>query len=73
MAEQGNFNVGCAISQRLTAALTGNGIPYEKLSKIIYGEMLDIALELRIGDWIEMPNGDTFTKTFSIKDSTEEN
>ena len=58
--------IGCTIAQRLTSALTCNGIPYAELAKIIYGEFMDITLEMDNGDWIEMPNGDVFTKTFSV-------
>jgi len=59
-------NIGCAIAQRITAALTGHGIPYQELSDIIYKECLDIAREQNNGDWLEMPNGDTYTKTYTI-------
>lgn len=60
------MSVGCMIAQRITSALTGHGIPYDELSKIIYKECMDIGLEQSNGDWIEMPNGDTYTKTFSV-------
>lgn len=51
--------IGCAIAQRLTAALTGNGIPYEKLADLVYGELRTVAQELKRGDWIELPGGVT--------------
>lgn len=57
--------IGCRIAQRLTSALTLNGIPYEKLAeKLSTGEMLDIAREQSLGDTLEMPNGATYTLTF---------
>ena len=59
-------NTGCRIAQRLTAALSGHGIAYAVLSKIIYQECQDIAKEQINGDWLEMPNGDTYTKTFTV-------
>lgn len=59
-------NIGCYIAQRLTMALTGNGIDYDKLSKIVYDECQAIANEHSNGDWLAMPNGDTYTKTFTV-------
>lgn len=59
-------NIGCRIAQRLTSALTGLGISYDQLAKIVYSEMLAIAHEQVNGDWLEMPNGDTYTKTFTV-------
>lgn len=63
--------VGCMIAQRITSALTGHGIDYAELSKIVYSECMDIGLEQSNGDWIEMPNGDTYTKTFSVNKHLE--
>jgi hypothetical protein len=65
--------IGCMIAQRITSALTGMGIPYQELADIVYKECLDIAREMEKGDWIEMPNGDCFTKTFSMKQWRNEN
>ncbi len=60
-------NIGCRVSQRLTAALVGTAHKdYEVLSKLIYNEFMSIANEQRNGDWLEMPNGDTYTKTFTV-------
>ena len=62
--------MGCVIAQRLTNSLLGLlgfGISYEDIARMVYKEMLEISLELEDGDWLEMPNGDTFTKTFSVK------
>ena len=58
--------IGCYIAQRLTTALTGNGIDYETLSRMIYDEMQSISNEHSNGDWLTMPNGDTYTKTFTV-------
>lgn len=64
--------IGCVIAQRLTGALTGLGIPYEKLSDVIYKELREISLDLIVGDWLEFPNGDTYTKTFTVKTFMED-
>jgi hypothetical protein len=60
-------NIGCIIAQRLTMALSGLGISYEKRSKVIYGEFLDISNEMDIGDWLEFPDGTTFELTYKPK------
>jgi hypothetical protein len=67
--EKANYmeHVGCRIAQRVTAALCGNGYKYDEISGIIYAECMDIANEQYNGDWIEMPNGDTYTKSFTVK------
>jgi hypothetical protein len=57
-------NIGCVIAQRITAALTLMGISYDDLSKVVYKECSDIAKEQKLGDWLEMPNGSTYTLTF---------
>lgn len=54
--------IGCRIAQRLVSALTGNGIDYQKLVDIVYNELRDVAKEQRQGDWIEMPNGECYTR-----------
>ena len=64
-------SVGCMIAQRITSSLIGLGIEYAELSKIVYSECMDIGLEQSNGDWIEMPNGDTYTKTFSTNKHLE--
>lgn len=61
-----NNNIGCMIAQRITNALTGNGIDYQVIADIIYKECIDIAREQNTGDWLEMPNGDTYTKTYTV-------
>lgn len=60
-----NNNIGCMIAQRITSALTGMGIGYNQLADVIYKECIDIAKEQKNGDWLEMPNGDTYTKTYT--------
>jgi hypothetical protein len=59
-------SIGCAIAQRLVNSLIGNGIVYHRLVDIIYKELRDIAEEQRNGDWLELPGGHTYTKTFSV-------
>lgn len=56
--------IGTRIGQQLTAALTGHGIPHDQLSEIIYKELDAIATFHKPGDWIEMPDGTTYTLTF---------
>lgn len=56
------IRIGCAVAQRLTYALCGKGIPYDELSKIVYGELLAISRELEPGDWLELPDGSSWTK-----------
>lgn len=55
--------IGCCIAQRLTSALVGNGIDYDKLSTIIYGEFRAIASEQKVGDWLEFPDGTCYTRS----------
>ena len=57
-------NTGCILGQRLVSALTGHGIPYDKLVDIVYPELQAIADDQIIGDWIESGNGTTWTLTF---------
>ena len=60
-------NIGCRIAQRITSALVGIAHrDYAVISKIVYNECMDIANEHHNGDWLEMPNGDTYTKTFTV-------
>ena len=33
------------------------------MSGIVYGECLEIARNATVGDWVEMPNGATYTLT----------
>lgn len=56
--------IGYTLAQRLTAALCLNGIPYQQLVDIIYSELSDIGNELELGDWLQLPNGTTFTCTY---------
>lgn len=39
---------------------------YDALATVVYDELLEIAHEQISGDWLEMPNGDTYTKTFTV-------
>lgn len=55
--------LGCAIAQRIVSALTGNGIDYQRLVDIVYGEMRAIANEQRAGDWLELPGGTCYTRS----------
>ncbi len=57
-----NQHIGCAIAQRLVTALCLNGIPYEKLVKIVYNELRAINEDLSKGDWLEFPDGSVYTK-----------
>ena len=61
-------NTGCRIAQRITASLCGQAFrDYEVISKLVYSECMAIAEDQENGDWIEMPNGDTYTKSFTVK------
>ena len=67
-------NTGCLLGQRLVAALTGHGIPYDKLVDIVYPELQAIADDQIIGDWVESGNGTTWTLTFKPNtNNTEDN
>ena len=58
-------NVGVMIANQITRALAGKcGLSYDDLSSIVYGECLEIARNATVGDWVEMPNGATYTLTF---------
>ena len=58
-------NVGIMIANQITRALAGKcGLSYDDLSNIVYGECLEIARNAKVGDWVEMPNGATYTLTF---------
>lgn len=57
-------NIGCAIAQRITSSLLLMGIPYQKIADIVYGECSSITNEQSLGDWLEMPDGTTYTLTF---------
>lgn len=54
--------IGCRLAQRLTTALCGYGVPYDKVQEIVYKEIQDISDEQSEGDWIEAPNGDNWTR-----------
>ena len=57
--------IGCRIAQRLTYALNDKiPVPYKELETWIYGELEQVEKEHRIGDWIELPNGTTYTLTY---------
>ena len=59
-------NIGILLAQRLTSALSLHGIMFDALATVVYDELLKIAHEQVNGDWLEMPNGDTYTKTFTV-------
>ena len=61
-------NVGIRIASRITDALIGHGIPYQDLVDIVYDTCITVAHAHVTGDWIEMPNGDVYTKTFTAKE-----
>ena len=65
------MKVGTRIAQHLTAALCGLGVPERTISEIVYRECSRIADEATTGDWIEMPNGTTYTLTFKPFDKRE--
>lgn len=57
--------IGCRIAARLTDALNSKvPVPYANLETWVYEECERIGKEQRIGDWIELPNGTTYTLTF---------
>mgnify|MGYP001412429466 CR=1 FL=1 len=65
-------NTGIMIAGRITNVLSGLGVSgaldnYDDLASLIYGECQAIANEQVNGDWIVMPNGDTYRKVFSCK------
>ena len=67
--ERHQKHIGCLIAQQLTSALAGKcGLTYTELSDIIYGEFHALAAFHRKGDWLELPNGTTYTCTFRPDD-----
>ena len=67
--ERHQEHIGCMIAQQITSALSGRcGLTYKELSDIVYGECMAIANYHRVGDWLEMPNGTTYTCTFRPTD-----
>lgn len=60
--------IGLMLAQRLTASLTGYGIPYNDLAYHIYGELNNIGKELSKGDWLQFPNGTSFTMDYKVGD-----
>ena len=67
--ERHQEHIGCLIAQQLTSALAGKcGLTYKELSDIIYGEFNALAEFHRKGDWLELPNGTTYTCTFRPTD-----
>lgn len=63
-------NVGVMLGQRITYALAGKvHADYQTLADLVYGELLRIAREHEPGDWIELPNGTTYTMTFKPEES----
>lgn len=60
--------IGCRIAARLTDSLNSKvPVPYPQLQRWIYEELEEIGHEQALGDWIEMPNGTTYTLTFKPK------
>lgn len=58
-------NTGIMLAQRLTSALViPNVSDYRQRSKAIYSELSAIASEMKKGDWLQFPDGTTFTMTF---------
>jgi len=57
--------IGCRIAARLTDSLNSKvPVPYRDLQQWVYDEIEQIEKEHRLGDWIELPNGTTYTLTF---------
>lgn len=65
-AEQNEVDyIGCRIASRLTNYLNDRApVPYRDLEEWVYTECDRIGREQRLGDWIELPNGTTYTLTF---------
>ncbi len=60
-----NPNIGVPIARRLFYKLAGKcNLSARELEDIIYGDLNQLASEATIGDWIELPNGTTYTLTF---------
>lgn len=79
MLENGK-NTGCVISRRITGVVCDlisrksklDKIPtYNDVKDVVYGEMLNIVHEQEKGDWIEMPNGATYTMVFKPNEGLE--
>jgi len=61
------MKIGIAIAQYLTAGLQNRGIEphnYQKISTAVYGVLCDMP-KILTDDWIELPDGTTYEKTFS--------
>ena len=65
------------IGMRLASILTfelGNsgllkeGLDYRALEEFIYKTVSDLAHDQQVGDWLETPNGTTYTLTFKPED-----
>jgi len=63
---QTNDHIGCLLASRITDALLGHGLSYGEVSKLVYDECHKLTHELSNGDWLEMPNGDTYIKVYSV-------
>lgn len=61
-----SMGIGERVAQRLTAALSGHGIPYDVLSRLVYSELQAMSDDHRLGDWIEMPNGNTYQLVYKV-------
>lgn len=60
--------IGCRIAARLTDSLNSKvAVPYLLLQRWIYEELEELGQEQELGDWIELPNGTTYTLTFKPK------
>lgn len=62
--------IGCVLARRLTSALVGLGIPYARVTDLVYSECRKIASEAGTGDWLEFPDGTTFILSFKPNGQT---
>jgi hypothetical protein len=46
------------------SGLLKQGLDYRQLEEFIYKTVSDLAHDQRVGDWLETPNGTTYTLTF---------
>lgn len=57
--------IGTRIAAKITDNLAGKvGSDYAAIERIVYETCLEIARNSYSGDWIELPNGATYTLTF---------
>lgn len=60
------FNVGSRIASVVadTLAHKGLGLSYDEIVAIVYPLFEELGERHELGDWIELPNGTTYTLTF---------